>query len=177
MRKQVHRVALTGEKIVLDASHSLVWGGSRIIERRWVLPDGSILTNNQAHTTFAKPGTYVATLWVKDNEGNEDVDFCQIKVFSKSKTEANMPHLFMTYTPTEGLRPRSPISVRLWFQGANGGPISLEFDDGVRISDCQQYTELQHSFDMPGVHILTAECKAGGNPITAKIKVLVNPGQ
>jgi len=172
-----HHVALTGEKIVLDASHSLAWGGSRIVEQRWVLPDGSIITNNQAQTTSAKPGAYVATLWLKDNEGNEDVDFCQIKVFSKSKIEANMPHLFMTYTPTEDLRPRTPISVRLWFQGTNGGPISLEFDDGVCISDCQQFTELQHSFELPGVHILTAQCKAAGNPITAKIKVVVNPAQ
>jgi hypothetical protein len=98
-------------------------------------------------------------------------------VFSKSKIEANMPQLFMTYISTEGLRPRTPISVRLWFQGANGGPISLEFDDGVRISDCQQPAELQHSFDLPGVHILTAQCKAAGNPITAKIKVIVDPTQ
>jgi murein DD-endopeptidase MepM/ murein hydrolase activator NlpD len=170
-----HRVALTGEDIALEASHSLAWGGSRIVERRWVLPDGSTITNNQAHVTFAKPGAYVASLWVKDNEGNEDVDFCQIKVFSKSETEANMPHLFLSYTPTEGLRPRTPISVRLWFQGANGGSISLDFDDGARISDCQQYTELQHSFELPGVHILTAQCQAAGNSITAKLKVVVNP--
>jgi hypothetical protein len=170
-----HRVALTGEDVVLDSSHSLAWGGNRIVERRWVLPDGSIVTNHQARFNLPKPGAYVATLWVKDNEGNEDVDFCQIKVFSKSRAEANMPHLFLTYTPTEDLHPKTPIAVRLWFQGANGGPISLEFDDGVRISDYQQYTEVQHSFDLPGVHILTAQSKAAGNPITAKIKVVVNP--
>jgi hypothetical protein len=69
------------------------------------------------------------------------------------------------------------ISVWLWFQGANGGPIRLEFDDGVRISDCHQYAELEHSFELPGVHILTAQCKAAGNPITAKIKVVVKPAQ
>ncbi len=170
-----HHIALTGEEVVLDASHSLAWGGNRIIERRWVLPDGSAVTNSQARATFAQPGAYVATLWVKDNEGNEDVDFCQIKIFSKSQPEANMPHLFLTCTPTEDLRPKTPVSVRLWFQGAGGGPISLEFDDGARISECQQYQELKHSFDRPGVHILTAECKAGGNPITAKIKVVVAP--
>jgi murein DD-endopeptidase MepM/ murein hydrolase activator NlpD len=172
-----HRVALTGERIVLDGSHSLAWGGSRIVERRWVLPDGSTITNNEAHAAFTNPGAYVATLWVKDDQGNEDADFCQIKVFSKSKTEANMPHLFLTYTPTEDLQPKTPIAVRLWFQGANGGPISLEFDDGERISDYQQYTEVQHSFDLPGVRILTAQCEAAGNPITAKIKVVVNPAR
>jgi murein DD-endopeptidase MepM/ murein hydrolase activator NlpD len=169
-----HRVALTGEDITIEASHSLAWGGSRIVERRWVLPDGSIITNNQAHLTFAKPGAYVASLWIKDNEGNEDVDFCQIKVFSKSKPEANMPHLFLTYTPTEDVRPKNPVSVRLWFQGANGGPISLDFGDGTRISDCQQYQELKHSFDRPGVHVVTAQYEAAGKPVTAKLKVIVN---
>ena len=172
-----HRVALTGEKIALDGSHSLAWGGSKIVEGRWVLPDGSTVRSNQTETVFAKPGAYVATLWVKDNEGNEDVDFCQIKVFSKSKTEANMPHLFLTYTPTEDIRPRMPFSIRLWLQGASGGPISLEFDDGTRIADCKQYAELRHSFDKPGVHILTAQCQAAGNPITAQVKVIVGPAQ
>ena len=118
-----HRVALTGEKIVLDGSHSLAWGGSRIVEWRWVLPNGSIVTSNKTDTTFAKPGAYVAALWVKDNEGNEDVDFCQIKVFSKSRTEANMPHLFVSYTPDRGTSAqRSPSRFGLWFQGAKRWP-------------------------------------------------------
>ena len=68
------------------------------------------VTKTKPETTFTQPGAYVATLWVKDNEGNEDVDFCQIKVFSKSKAEANMPHLFMSYTPTEGIRPGPRLS-------------------------------------------------------------------
>lgn len=172
-----HRVALTGEEVVLDSSHSLAWGGSRIVEVRWRLPDGSIVTNNQARISFAKPGAYVATLWVKDSEGNEDVDFCQMKVFSKSNPEPNMPHILMSYTPTENLRAKSPVSIRLWMQGTNGGPIELEFDDGTRIYDCGHVTELQHSFDLAGVHVLTARCQAAGNPITAKIKIVVNPAQ
>jgi hypothetical protein len=169
-----HRVALTGEKIVLDGSHSLAWGGGEIAEWRWVLPDGSIVRSDKAETAFDKPGAYVAALWVKDNEGNQDVDFCQIKVFSKSSREQNMPHIFMTYTPTEGIRPKTPIAVRLWFQGGSGGPISLNFDDGTRIADCKPYAELRHSFDKPGMHILTAQCEAAGNPITAKLKVVVS---
>ena len=172
-----HRVALTGEKIVLDGSHSLAWGGGQVVEWCWLLPNGSIVRSNKIETSFDKPGAYVAALWVKDNEGNQDVDFCQIKVFSKSNCEPNMPHIFVTYTPTEGIRPKTPISVRLWFQGGSGGPISLEFDDGTRIADCKQYAELRHSFDKPGVHILTAQCQAAGNPITAKLKVIVGPAQ
>jgi hypothetical protein len=168
------RLAVTGEKIVLDGSHSLAWGGGKIVQWRWVLADGSTVRSNKAETAFDKPGAYVAALWVKDDKGNQDVDFCQIKVFSKSSRERNMPHIFMTYTPTEGILPNTPITVRLWFQGRGGGPISLDFDDGTRIADCKPYAELRHRFDKPGVHILTAQCEAAGNPITAKLKVIVD---
>jgi murein DD-endopeptidase MepM/ murein hydrolase activator NlpD len=169
-----HRTALTGEKVLLDASHSLVWGGNRIVARRWVLPDGSTVTNSQAQTSFTQPGTYAAALWVRDNEGNEDVDFCQIKVFSRANPEPHMPHLFMSYEPTEGIRPQSPVSVRLWFQGGNHGPISLEFDDGTRIKDCKPYADVPHRFEQSGLHIVTAQCEAAGKPVTAKLKVIVN---
>jgi hypothetical protein len=67
------------------------------------------------------------------------------EVFPKSKIEGNMPHIFVTCTPTEDIRPRMPISIRLWLQSASGGPISLEFDDGTRIADCKQYAELWHN--------------------------------
>jgi hypothetical protein len=172
-----HRLALTGEQVLLDGSRSLAWGGARIVQWRWVLPDGSTVTSHTAQTAFDKPGAYVAALWVEDNEGNQDVDFCQIKVFSKSGPERNMPHVFMTCTPTEGIRPNTPITVRLWFQGKGGGPISLDFDDGTRIADCKPYAALRHSFDQPGVHILTAQCQAAGNPITAMLKVIVTSAQ
>ena len=35
-----HHIALTGEKVVLDGSNSLVWGGNKIVQWRWILPDG-----------------------------------------------------------------------------------------------------------------------------------------
>jgi hypothetical protein len=51
------------------------------------------------------------------------------------------------------------------------------FGDGTRIERCQPYAELQHRFDQPGMHILTAQCQAAGNPITTKLKVIVSPSQ
>jgi hypothetical protein len=76
-----HRAALTGETVVFDGSHSLVWGGNKIVEWRWVLPDGQTVKQVRAEKAFDKPGAYVAALWVKDDKGIEDVDFCQVKVF------------------------------------------------------------------------------------------------
>ena len=84
-----------------------------------------------------------------------------------------MPHIFMTYTPTQSIRPNQPVTFRFWFQGSGGGPIKVDFGDGTQVADYQSYTELQHGFKTPGVHVVTAQCEAAGKPIVQKLKVAV----
>jgi murein DD-endopeptidase MepM/ murein hydrolase activator NlpD len=168
-----HHAALTGENVAFDGSNSLVWGGAKIIEHRWVFPDGAIVRQAKAERAFDKPGAYVVALWVKDDRGAEDVDFCQVKVFSKENTEQAMPHIFMTYAPTQDIRPDRPVTFRFWFQGSGGAPITVAFDDGTQVSDYKSYAELPHSFKQPGIHIVTASCEADGKPIMQKQKVVV----
>ncbi len=55
---------------------------------------------------------FLSALWVKDDKGTEDVDFCQIKVFSKENTEKAMPHIFMTCHPTQDVRTVQPVTFR-----------------------------------------------------------------
>ncbi len=164
---------LTGEKVVLDGTNSLSFGGSKIIKWRWILPDGQTVKQARAVTVFDQPGAYVATLWVKDNQGVEDVDFCQIKVFSKANPEKAMPHIFMTYTPTQDIRPDQPVTFRFWFQGKGASPLKVDLGDGTQLGDYQSYTELRHSFKTPGIHIVTAQCEAAGKVIMQKLKVVV----
>jgi hypothetical protein len=169
-----HRLVLTGEKVAFDGSNSIVWGGGRIVERRWVFPDGETIAQTKAEKTFHRPGAYVVALWVKDDRGNEDVDFCQVKVFSQLAAEPAMPHLFMTYTPTEKIQPDQTVSFRFWFQGRGGGPIKVDFGDGTELADYQPYSELRHGFRTPGIHVVTAQCEAVGNPIMQELKVVVD---
>jgi hypothetical protein len=168
-----HQIVLTGEKVQLDGSNSLAWGGSKIVQWRWILPDGQKVKQAKATTMFDRPGAYVATLWVKDNEGNEDVDFCPVKVFSRDKPEKNLPHIFMTSSPTEGVRPDQPVRFRFWLQGNAAGPIKVDFGDGTSLDDYKPYSELTHRFKTPGIHIVTAQCDNGGKPIVQKLKVVV----
>jgi murein DD-endopeptidase MepM/ murein hydrolase activator NlpD len=168
-----HHTVLTGEKVVLESVHSLAWGGSRIAKWRWILPDGRTVKQARAETEFDRPGAYLATLWVKDDQGNEDVDFCQIKVFSRANPEKGMPHIYLSYTPTENIRPGQPVRFRGWFQGKGGNGLTIDFGDGTRLADYQEYAEVQHSFKTPGIHIVTAQGEAGGRPITQKVKVVV----
>lgn len=170
-----HQTALTGEEIVFDGRNSLAWGGGRIVEWRWVLPDAQAVSGAKAQKVFDRPGAYVATLWVKDNRGAEDMDFCHVKIFSKGDPEKAMPHVFMTYTPTQDIRPDQPVTFRFWFQGAGGGPIKVDFGDAAVVQDYQSYAGIQHSFKRAGVHIVTAQCETQGRPITNKLKVVVTP--
>ena len=170
-----HHAALVGEKVVFDGSHSLAWGGSRIVEWRWVFPDGQTVREVKAEKTFDRPGAYVAALWVKDDQGAEDVDFCQTKVFSKPNPEKALPHVFMTYSPTQDIRPDQPVTFRFWFQGSGETPIQVDFDDGTHVADYQSYAELPHRFKTPGIHVVTAQCEVGGKPIMQKTKVVVTP--
>ena len=112
---------LTGEKVELDGSNSVAWGGNKIVQWRWILPDGQKVEQAKAEKAFDRPGAYVAELWVKDDAGNEDADFCQVKVYSKAKPEKGMPHVYMTYTPTEDIRPDQPVRSASGTKAASAG--------------------------------------------------------
>ena len=84
-----------------------------------------------------------------------------------------MPHIFMTYTPTEDVRPDQPLRFRFWLQGSGAEPIRVDFDDGTQVLDYRSYAELTHTFQTPGIHIVTAQCQAAGKPIMQKLKVVV----
>jgi len=170
-----HQTCLTGETVRLDGTNSLAFGGRRIVEWRWVLPDGRTVKDAKAQLRLDRPGAYVAALWVRDEQGAEDVDFCQVKAFTRSAPEKAMPHIFMTYTPTQGVRPDQPLTFRFWFQGEGAGPIEVDFGDGTRLGDYKSYAEVRHGFKAPGLHVLTARCEAGGKPIMRKLKVVVSP--
>jgi hypothetical protein len=176
-----YHFVLVGEKVVFDSSNSMVWGGSKIVKWRWNLPDGRTVKQAQAEMTFDKVGTYVATLWVKDNRGVEDVDFCQVKVYSTPDPKATTPHILMTYTPTCDIPPGRPVLFRFWLQGPlpplpkgeAGSLFRVDFGDGTAPADWQSGVELQHGFKKAGLYIVTATCQVAGNPVMQKQKVIV----
>ncbi|HEX2924247.1 MAG TPA: peptidoglycan DD-metalloendopeptidase family protein, partial [Chloroflexota bacterium] len=124
-----HHLAMTGEGVLFDGSNSLAFG-TKVAAWKWVLPDGRTIRKPTAEAVFDKPGSYVATLWIKGANGAEDVDFCQVRVFSRGKPEDHMPTIFMSYTPTEGVHVGQPVTFRFWLQGENPQQIAVDFGDG-----------------------------------------------
>lgn len=168
-----HHMVRTGEKEVFDGANSLAFGGRRITEWRWVFHDGRTVRQAKAEKTYDKPGAYVAALWIRDAEGAEDVDFCQVKVFSAAGPESAMPHIFMTCTPTEDVRPGRPVRLRFWLQGKGAGPMQVDFGDGTKVDDYRSYAELTHAFQSPGIHVVTVQATVDGVPVMQKQKIVV----
>ncbi len=169
-----HLTASTGEKVEFDASRCLSFG-PEIVSYQWMFPDGQTVHAAKAEAVFDKSGIYIATLWIKDERGNQDVDFCKVKVFTASSPEGNIPTIYMTRTPASDIVVGQPVFFRLWLQGTNDGLIEIDFGDGTMIRDYVSYSEIQHSFTSPGIHVVTARSTIDGKPIMQKQKVVISP--
>jgi hypothetical protein len=131
------------------------------------------MAGSKVEKAFDSPGTYSAALWVEDGRGLRDVDFATVRVYSKETPEGVMPTLFLTYTPSSGVRVDQPVCFRLWPQGREIGPIRIDFGDGGVIERYEPYSAVNHSFKKPGIHVVSAMASAGGLPVTQKAKVVV----
>jgi len=168
-----HHTVLTGEEVLFDGSNSLAFG-TKIASYKWQFHDGATVEETKASKTYNAPGTYVATLWVRDEKGRQDVDFCKVKVFPKSDRQSGLPTIFMTHTPTADILVDRPVLFQIWIQGGNVRQVmTVDFGDGTIVDDYFSYSEVEHGFKTPGIHVVTARAMVGGKPITQKQKVVV----
>lgn len=168
-----HHTVLTGEEVLFDGSNSLAFG-TKIASYKWQFHDGATVEEAKASKTYNAPGTYMATLWVRDEKGRQDVDFCKVKVFPKSDRQSGLPTIFMTHTPTADILVDRPVLFQIWIQGGNVRQVmTVDFGDGTIVDDYLSYSEVEHGFKTPGIHVVTARAMVGGKPITQKQKVVV----
>jgi murein DD-endopeptidase MepM/ murein hydrolase activator NlpD len=167
-----HITALTGEKVLFDGSNSLAFRG-KIVSFQWEFDDETSANGPQAEKAYEKPGCYMAALWVKHDRGDQDVDFCRVRVYSRSAPQDVVGTLFVTYLPSSGVRVDQPVNFRLWPQGAEAENIQVDFGDGTLVRDYRPYSALTHTFQDPGLHIVTVSATAAGLPVTQKVKVIV----
>jgi murein DD-endopeptidase MepM/ murein hydrolase activator NlpD len=168
-----HHSVRVGEEERFDGSNSLAFD-SKIVAYKWQFHDGRVIEKAVVERKFDKPGTFIASLFVTDDKGNEDVDFCKVKVYPSSGELEGLPSIFMSYTPTVNIRAGEPVKYRIWLQGADKNiPIKVDFGDGDVINDYKSFTNIQHEFKTTGIHIVTAEAMVNDLPITQKQKVIV----
>jgi murein DD-endopeptidase MepM/ murein hydrolase activator NlpD len=167
-----HKMALTGDKVLFDGSNSIYYK-SNITSFKWEFHDGTSIDGPVAGKVYNKPGCYIASLWVKNAHGDIDVDFCKVKVFSRSAPEGVIPTLFVTYYPSAQVYVDDPVNFRLWPQGMEVENIQIDFDDGTIIRNYRAYSAVTHKFKTPGIHIATVTGTAGDLPVMQKVKVVV----
>jgi hypothetical protein len=168
-----HHSVTVGDEVRFDGSNSLAFE-SKIVAYRWQFHDGQTIDNAIAKRTFAQPGTFIATLFIKDDKGAEDIDFCKVKIYPINGQLKGIPTIFMTYTPTMNILPHQPVQFRMWVQGADKKtPIKVDFGDGTIINDYKSFSKIQHKFKTSGIHVIAAVAKVNDLPITQKQKVIV----
>jgi hypothetical protein len=167
-----HRAVLTGETVKFDGTKSVAFG-KPVKSFRWEFHDGTVVNEPEAEMIYEKPGTYMVALWVENAEGERDVDFCKVKVYTKDEVEDVMPIIYLTQTPTRDVRKGQPVFFRAWPHGEQMEGIRLDFGDGTVVKDYEPYSEVKHGFEKPGIHVVTATAAWKGRPVTQKIKVIV----
>jgi murein DD-endopeptidase MepM/ murein hydrolase activator NlpD len=167
-----HQTTRTGDRVVFDGGTSLA-PDSAITAFQWEFPDGTSVNGSRVEKVFEKPGCYMATLRVKDNRGRTDVDFCRVRVFSRSAPEDVIPTLFVTYIPSEEVRVNQPVNFRIWPQGMEVDDIQIDFGEGTLLRDYRPYSAITHKFSTPGLQVVTVTGRSGALPVTQKVKVVV----
>jgi murein DD-endopeptidase MepM/ murein hydrolase activator NlpD len=163
---------LTGDSIRFDSA-ALAFQ-SNILSHAWEFHDGTRVQGPSAEKVYTNPGCYMASLWITDDQGHRDVDFCRIRVYSRSDPEAFIPTLFVTYAPSRHVRVDQAVHFRIWPQGRDVKPINVDFGDGRLVKDYTPYSAITHRFKRPGIHVVTVTGRAGELPVTQKVKVVID---
>jgi hypothetical protein len=167
-----HKTALTGDKVLFDGSNSMSFK-SNIASFKWEFHDGTSANGPMAEKVYDKPGCYIAALWVNNIRGDVDVDFCKVKVYSRSAPEDVIPTLFVTYYPSSEVYVDEPVNFRVWPQGMEVENVQIEFGDGTVVRDYRAYSAITHKFNKPGIYVGTVTGSAGKLPVTQKVKIIV----
>jgi hypothetical protein len=117
---------------------------------------------------------YSAALWVTDQKGNRDVDFCRIKVHRTADPQM-LPTVVITHFPT---RPKAGETVmfRIWVQTEETKEkLRVDFGDGAGLSDYSSWQEVTHAYRTAGMYIVRVETSVEGAPITEQTRVVIEP--
>jgi murein DD-endopeptidase MepM/ murein hydrolase activator NlpD len=162
-----HRLILAGEKATLDGSKSWSVTG-RIAKFEWQFDDGTTADGAQVARAYPKVGCYSEILKVTDSDGNVGYDFGIVQVLDGDQLDRRPPMIHPTYSPTQGIRPGTPITFKVRTFGTTDGKEAWDFGDGrpnvevqsdgnVKTLDPNGYAITTHSYQKPGDYLVRVE--------------------
>jgi len=165
-----YQYAMPGDAVVVDASRTVARPGRRIVRYRWLLHDGREVEDVRATVQAGKPGLYSQELRVWADDGREDRDYVQLRVWDAERRERIGAGWFY-HSPLRGARAGSPV--RFWnrLQGVTA-PVTIDFGDGSPATTIDR--ELSHVYATAGV--FTAKLLSRGpedEPLEVRMRVVI----
>jgi hypothetical protein len=165
-----YHYSMPGEPVELDASRSVARPGRRIVRHRWLLHDGREIDAARVTVRADQPGLYSEELRVWAEDGSEDRDFAQLRVWDAMRG-ARIGAGWFYHSPVRGARAGTPVRFwnRLWGTTA---PVSIDFGDGSPATIIAD--EIFHVYAMPG--LFTAKLRGHGpenEPLEVRMRVVI----
>lgn len=160
-----------GQDVVLDGSRSLARPGRRVVAHRWKLSDGREVDGAAVTVRYDKPGVYCEELLVRGDDGSEDRDFSQVRVYVPEAPTRRLAYGWLHTTPVRGVRPGTEVT--FWNRLAGtGGDVTLDFGDGT--PPVIAGAERKHAYEAPGIYTVTLSGRGpSSEPVTVKARVVV----
>ncbi len=152
-----------GRPVTLDASRSLARPGRRIVSHVWHLQDGRTVEAPVTETVYERPGLYSETLVVRADDGSEDRDFLQVRVFDPARGRT-MARGWVHMSPGRGLEPSK--SALFWNRLTDVRDATIDFGDGSKRRSFPAQT--RHAYAKPGLYTVVV---AGQGPVNEPVMV------
>lgn len=165
-----YHFATPGTEIKLDGSRSVARPGHWIGEYEWRLHNGGTAHTAELRLTFDSPGLYSEELIVRTQNGHEDRDFAQVRVYDP-KRGRRMVTGWIHYRPVRGIHARTPVVFWNRLSGGTTG-VQVDFGDGSRKQVIKKMTE--HAYESPGIYTVTFSTRGPNHePATVRTRVVV----
>lgn len=165
-----YHYAMPGEVVQLDASRTVARPGRRIVRHRWLLHDGRECDDARPTVRAEKPGLYSEELRVWADDGSEDRDYAQLRVWDADRGERIGAGWFY-HAPVRGARAGQPVRFwdRLWNTTA---PVTIDFGDGSPAAKIDR--ESSHVYAVPGLFTARLLSRGPGDePLEVRMRVAI----
>ncbi len=167
-----YHYAIPGETVELDASRSLARPGRRIVRWQWRLHDGRTVEGPRVGVIAHRPGLFSEELRLLADDGSEDRDFAQLRVWNTNSGAAFAAGWFYHW-PVRGTRPGAPV---LFWNRLSGVKAPVEIDFGDDSVPARIGQEITHAYGKAGIY--TAALRSRGpadEPVEVRMRVVIDP--
>lgn len=161
-----HQLVLSGDEVELDGSRS--WAVEPIASYEWLFSDGGKAQGAKVRRRYERAGYYSELLRVTDRQGNISLDVVVIIVIDREHRDRLPPSVHVVFHPSLEVVAGREVSFKARTFGTQAGEELWDFGDGsakrTTKSDGNKtplapdgYVELKHSYQNPGIYVVTVE--------------------